>query len=68
MQVAHRHIHDRQIVDWKTGETQLNSFEVVARQWSDEEIDDPFVELAGLYPEEALYEMESYYARQLVIA
>jgi hypothetical protein len=68
MKVEHRHLHDRQIVDWKTSETQLNSFDVVARQFRDEETADPFVELAGVYPDEALEEMASYYARQLVAA
>jgi hypothetical protein len=68
LKVEHRHLHDRQIVDWKTAETQLNSFESVSRQWRDEETADPFVELAGVYPDEALDEMASYYAQQLVAA
>jgi len=66
--VEHHHLHDRQIIDWKTPQTQLNSFQVVSDQWLDEETVDPFSELAGIYPDEALEEMAAYYARQLVAA
>ena len=64
LKVEHRYLHDRQIVDWKTRDTQINSFQVVSDQWRDEETVDPFTELAGLYPAEALEEMRSYYVRQ----
>jgi hypothetical protein len=40
----------------------------VSRQFRDEEMADPFLELAGVYPDEALDEMASYYAQQLVAA
>ncbi len=68
LNVEHRYLHDRQIVDWKTVGTQINSYEVVARQWRDQETADPFDELATYYPEEAISEMRDYYQRQLVPA
>jgi hypothetical protein len=68
LHVEHRHLHDRQIVDWKTSEEQINSFEVVEQQWRDQDHVHPFTELANIYPVEALEEMSDYYARQLVPA
>ncbi len=68
LNVTHLYLHDRQIIDWKTNDTQINSFEVVARQWKDEETSEPFSELQGVYPDEALEEMAAYYERQLVPA
>lgn len=61
MRVEHRHIHDRQIVDWKSGETQLNSYRQVTALRRSREPGDPFVELAGVYPAEALAEMRAHY-------
>ncbi len=68
LNVWHHHLHDRQIIDWKTGETQINSFQVVADQWRDQETRDPFDGLADIYPAESVEEMRDYYARQLVPA
>lgn len=57
--------HQRQIVDWKTGSgEQINGYEGVTRRWRiARPADDPFVELQGLYPDEALEEMAAYYQR-----
>jgi hypothetical protein len=67
MRVEHRHLHDHQIVDWKTDGQQLNPYESLAR-WRGERSADPFVELAGVYPDAALEEMRAHYDRQLVAA
>jgi hypothetical protein len=65
--VQHRHLHDRQIVDWKTQGEQLNPYTSLLR-WSGDESTDPFVELAGYYPAEALEAMQTHYGRALVAA
>lgn len=62
LRIEHRHLHDRQIVDWKSPGEQLNSFAQVVALRRSEEPCDPFVELAGLYPAEALDEMRHHYA------
>lgn len=68
MRVEHRHLHDRQIVDWKSPGEQLNSYRDIAARRRCVGQDDPFTELAGLYPDEALEEMAAHYARALVAA
>lgn len=60
MHVEHRHHHDRQIVDWKTRGQQLNPYETLRRHRRTQAAD-PFVELAGIYPAEALAEMQAHY-------
>lgn len=70
MRITHAHLHDRQIVDWKSPDEQLNSFgQVVALRRSGDACD-PFVELAGVYPAEALEEMRAHYGlvEQMVAA
>lgn len=67
VQVAHRAIDPRQIVDWKSPGAQLNSYEDV-RRYRAEERDDPFVALAEFFPSEALDEMQAHYCRELVAA
>lgn len=62
LRVSHQHLHDRQIVDWKTPHIQLNSYMNVTRLYAVGNGPDPFVELAGIYPDEALEEMHHYYA------
>lgn len=49
------------IVDWKTHGTQLNPYEQVTALRRSHVKGDPFEELAGFYPDEALEEMESLY-------
>jgi hypothetical protein len=61
LKVEHRHLHDRQIVDWKTPSVQLNSYREVTFQFNVSAIEDPFQELADVYPAEALDEMRAYY-------
>lgn len=61
LEVKHWHLHDRQIVDWKTPDIQLNSYKEVTAIHGAGSPADPFVELADFYPAEALKEMRSYY-------
>lgn len=69
MRIEHRHLHDRQIVDWKSVGEQLNSYEEIGRRRKRSAGADPFVELAGLYPGEALAEMAAHYGvREMVAA
>ena len=67
MRVQHRHLHDRQIVDWKTHGEQLNPYVTLARHRG-AGADDPFVELADYYPAAALEAMRTHYDRALVPA
>lgn len=60
LKIKHLHLHDRQIVDWKSAEGQLNSYPVVTSHRSTE-IPEPFDALADLYPESALDEMREHY-------
>lgn len=62
LHVVHGKSDSRQIVDWKTTGWNLNPYISVAR-WSAGTSGDPWTELAGLYPAEALAEMRAYYAR-----
>jgi len=61
LEVKHWHLHSRQIVDWKTPGTQLNSYKEVTTIHGVGATADPFEELADFYPAEALNEMRSYY-------
>lgn len=54
-----RHLHDAQIVDWKSADEQLNPYANAARR---SPVDDPFTPLAGIYPDEAIGEMRDHYA------
>lgn len=67
-QVVHRDIDPRQIVDWKSTDIQLNPYESLTFHRTFENPQDPFEALAGLYPAEALEEMEAHYGRTLVAA
>jgi hypothetical protein len=67
MRVQHRHLHDRQIVDWKTYGQQLNPYAMLTRH-PGIAAEDPFVELAGVFPEVALNAMRAHYDRALVPA
>jgi hypothetical protein len=61
VRVEHRDVHDLQIVDWKTPGANLNTYEGVGG-WRSGQGRDPFVELRGVYPDEALAEMREVYA------
>lgn len=61
MRVAHMHLHARQIVDWKTPNANLNTFQGLITAGSFEIDEDPFSVLADYYPVEALDEMRDYY-------
>jgi len=65
VRVAHKTTDPRQIVDWKTAGTQLNSYDALRRHRSRDTTSDPFLELADIYPGEALEEMRAHY-RQAV--
>ncbi len=60
--VEHRHLHDRQIVDWKTPTTQLNDYTSYTRGRRSQRESDPFTELERYYPHDAIEEMRSLYA------
>jgi len=68
LHVEHRHLHDRQIVDWKTDGVQLNRYESIVRARPSRGGVDPFEALAGIYPDESLAEMRAHYARPLEAA
>ena len=61
MVVKHFHLHDRQIVDWKSPGAQLHSYSDVTSIRRSESVCDPFGVLEGFYPVEALEEMRAHY-------
>jgi hypothetical protein len=63
MNVDHQYVHNHQIVDWKTRGTQLNTYDEIIRRRKRATGGDPFVELAGVYPDAALEEMAAHYGR-----
>jgi hypothetical protein len=64
--VHHRYLHDFQIVDWKTEGEQLNTLAYVSRHFRPLAVADPFEVLRGVYPDEALEDMQRHYAREAV--
>ena len=58
-------MHARQIVDWKSPGTQLNSYDDVTGIHRGRTVGDPFQALAGIYPDEALEEMAGHYEQAL---
>jgi hypothetical protein len=60
MQILHGEIDPRQIVDWKSSEQQLNSYEALEIH-KPVSTADPFSELADIYPAESLRDMEAHY-------
>lgn len=62
LQVEHRDLHDRQIVDWKTAGANVNSYRGVSIHTREVQ-DDPFAELAGVFPERSIAEMRAHYRR-----
>lgn len=63
LQVAHREIDPRQIVDWKSPEQQVTPYESIVNRHPSVKKLDPFVVLRNFYPAETLGEMEAHYAR-----
>lgn len=66
--VRHVHLHDRQIVDWKTGGEQIHSYHEATAGRNPDRCGDPFAVLAEFYPAEALEEMQAFYDRQVAYA
>jgi hypothetical protein len=62
MRIMHHHLHDYQVVDWKSPVEQLNTYEQLATVHRGSEAQDPFVVLAGVYPDESLMDMQQHYA------
>lgn len=61
LRVHHAESDWRQIVDWKSHDEQLNTYDAV-KMWRRDILDEPFQTLADVFPAEALEEMERYYA------
>ena len=68
MRVEHRHLHDFQIVDWKSPGEQLNTYAEIASVFRAAVTADPFDALDGVYPAEALDEMRALYAAREQVA
>lgn len=68
--VMHLTTDPKQIVDWKSTDIQLNPYDSLTFHKAFANPQDPFVALAGMYPDEALREMQEHYsrARELVPA
>ncbi len=62
IEVVHQHLHDYQIVDWKTHGEQLTTYKNVTAFRAPRFCSDPFAELAPFYDADALEEMRGYYA------
>jgi hypothetical protein len=68
MRIMHHHLHDYQVVDWKSPTEQLNSYDTLA-VYRGSVCADPFEVLADHYPAAALADMRALYAtRELVAA
>ncbi len=68
-EIAHRDVHDLQIVDFKSPDEQLNAYADV-RRWRKRFVE-PWSELASVYPLEAVSAMREHYAardRELELA
>lgn len=60
LKLEYHELHPAQIVDWKSGFPQINSFDSL--QYVTDDPGDPFETLAGTYPTVALDEMRAVYA------
>ena len=67
MRIMHHHVHDYQIVDWKSPTEQLNSYETLG-VYRAASVADPFDALTGVYPAAALEEMAALYASRNLVA
>ena len=63
LRLEYRELDPRQIVDWKSSEENLNSYDDVTHRHRSSFLGDPFEVLTDIYPAEALAEMEAHYAR-----
>jgi hypothetical protein len=63
LRIVHQQTDPRQIVDWKTGGQQINSYQNVGI-WLRVRSADPFETLSDVYPAEALEEMAAFYERR----
>lgn len=68
VKVEHREIDPRQIVDWKSENEQVTSYESIFARFRGDRQPDPFDVLADVYPAAALAEMQAHYMRELVAA
>jgi len=66
--VEHRYLHDRQIVDWKSPDQQVTPWESIIGRHSSRIDTDPFDQLTGFYPEDALDAMRVLYAHRRLVA
>ncbi len=62
------HLHDYQIVDWKSRDEQLNPYENVTALRKSSVETDPFAALAPHYDADALEEMRAYYGLRVEVA
>lgn len=67
LKIVHHSCDPRQLVDWKSDE-QLNPYETLNRHRRHGGPSDPFVELEGWFPDDALEDMAALYADRLVAA
>jgi hypothetical protein len=65
--IEHRHLHDYQIVDWKSPDAQLNTYEELGR-FRASSVADPFEVLADFYPAESLAAIRALYASRMEVA
>ena len=68
LKVEHWYLHDRQIVDWKTPYSNLNPYSAITMMRQSAAGLDPFAELVGIYPDDALNAMRTLYATLTVAA
>jgi hypothetical protein len=61
LRIEHRHLHDAQIVDWKSPGVQLNTYTSLRRHRRAAATSDPFGVLSEVYPPEAISEMRRHY-------
>ena len=61
LRVEHRHLHDYQIVDWKSPDANLNTYAHLAARFREVSGGDPFVALEDHYPSDMLDAMRSLY-------
>lgn len=67
LKVEHRHLHDYQIVDWKSPAEQLNSYDTLT-VFRAAVTGDPFATLADYYPAAALEQMRAHYGVRAAVA
>lgn len=63
--IVYHELHDLQVVDFKSPTSQLNTYKTCLRFARSEESEDPWGELATIYPAEAIEEMQAVYGAQV---